>query len=300
MTNEIIRGRQIVVPLINKSGGAVAAGDVVILGSATAGSFTTTTEAAQVDDMVGVSLEAIAGDATGRICLFGYVPVINLASAATLGAYLFTHTVAKQGTPSATDAAGSFGQALAATATPPAILWGRPSGAAGTPGGGDVATDAIWTAKGDLAVATANDTATVLPAGATGAVLTALSTEATGLVWSKPRYYPTIGISGALTVAQGALTLVVPVACTITNVRAWVGTAPTGADIIVDVLKNGTTIFTTPANRPTIAATTLSDLAAAPDVTAIAANDIIAVSVAQIGSTIAGSDLCVMLEVTVP
>ncbi|HET7630299.1 MAG TPA: hypothetical protein VFK03_02905, partial [Candidatus Saccharimonadales bacterium] len=41
---------------------------------------------------------------------------------------------------------------------------------------------------------------------------------------------------------------------TIKSVRASVGTAPAGAAVIIDVKKNGTTIFTTTANRPAIAA----------------------------------------------
>ena len=32
-----------------------------------------------------------------------------------------------------------------------------------------------------------------------------------------------------------------------------VGTAPTGGSVVVDILLNGTTIYGTPANRPTIA-----------------------------------------------
>lgn len=51
-------------------------------------------------------------------------------------------------------------------------------------GGGAVATDTIWDAKGDLAVATATDTATKLAVGANGQVLTADSAEATGVKWS--------------------------------------------------------------------------------------------------------------------
>jgi hypothetical protein len=40
---------------------------------------------------------------------------------------------------------------------------------------------------------------------------------------------------------------------TVTGVRASVGTAPTGATLIVDVNLAGTTIFTTQASRPAIA-----------------------------------------------
>lgn len=127
MPNDLMRGRQTVVSLTNKSGSGVVAGDVVILSSSTAGAFTTTASASQVADWCGVALETIANDSAGRVCLFGYVPIINLSASAALGDYVYTHTVAKQATPSGTDTLGSFGQVLGTGATPAAILWGRPT-----------------------------------------------------------------------------------------------------------------------------------------------------------------------------
>jgi hypothetical protein len=47
-----------------------------------------------------------------------------------------------------------------------------------------MATDTLWDAKGDLAVATANDTAVALAVGANGYVLTADSAAATGVKWA--------------------------------------------------------------------------------------------------------------------
>jgi hypothetical protein len=76
-----------------------------------------------------------------------------------------------------------------------------------------------------------------------------------------------------------------------------VGTAPTGAAILVDVNKNGTTIFTTQGNRPSIAAGGNASSAAVPDVTSLAAGDFLTVDVDQIGSTVAGSDLTVIVTV---
>ena len=51
-------------------------------------------------------------------------------------------------------------------------------------GSGDVATDAIWDAKGDLAVGTGANTAAKLTVGANGTVLTADSSTATGTKWA--------------------------------------------------------------------------------------------------------------------
>lgn len=87
-------------------------------------------------------------------------------------------------------------------------------------------------------------------------------------------------------------------AWTINGVRASVGTAPTGASIIIDIKVNGTTIFTTQANRPTIAAAAFaSSYVTNMDVTSVAAGSYITVDVAQVGSTIPGSDLTVQVEV---
>ena len=87
-------------------------------------------------------------------------------------------------------------------------------------------------------------------------------------------------------------------AWTISGVRASVGTAPTGSSLIVDVKVNGATIFTTPANRPTITAgTQASSFVTNMDVTTVAAGAYVTVDVAQVGSTIPGSDLTVQLEV---
>jgi len=106
----------------------------------------------------------------------------------------------------------------------------------------------------------------------------------------------TYGIRGTLVVGTGAARFYFNRAVTVTNVRASVGTQPTGASILVDVNKNGTTIFTTQGNRPTIAVSTNTDAVATPDVTAFAAGDYMTVDVDQIGSTVAGADLTVQVE----
>lgn len=86
---------------------------------------------------------------------------------------------------------------------------------------------------------------------------------------------------------------------TIQSVRASVGTQPTGAAIIVDVKKNGTSIFaTTTANRPTIAVSTNSAVAGTPDTTTISSTDYLTVDILQVGSTVAGGSLTVQIVVT--
>lgn len=60
--------------------------------------------------------------------------------------------------------------------------WNAPGGS----GGGVVSSDAIWDAKGDLAVGTGADAATRLAVGSDGQVLTADSTQTTGARWAAP------------------------------------------------------------------------------------------------------------------
>jgi len=165
MANDSIRGRQVVLRLTNKSGGDVVEGDVVIISSGTAAAFTTTTTANLTTDAVGVVLESIADNATGRVCISGYVPKIALSASASLGDTVATHTVAKQAAPAAARTTGSFGEVLGTGATPAALLWGMPDGGSA---GGSVATDTIWDAAGDIVQGTGSNTAGRLAIGTAG------------------------------------------------------------------------------------------------------------------------------------
>jgi hypothetical protein len=111
----------------------------------------------------------------------------------------------------------------------------------------------------------------------------------------------TLVFTVAGTVSAGAGGLRIPnatgSALTIRAVQASVGTAPTGASLIVDVNKNGTTIFTTQANRPTIAAAgNTSGKVTNMDVTSLADGDYLTVDVDQVGSGTPGSNLTVLVE----
>jgi hypothetical protein len=72
-------------------------------------------------------------------------------------------------------------------------------------------------------------------------------------------------------------------------------TAPTGADLIVDVNIDGTTMFTTQGNRPTIEATENSGTSGTPDVTTIADGSYLTFDIDQVGSTIPGADLVIIV-----
>lgn len=101
--------------------------------------------------------------------------------------------------------------------------------------------------------------------------------------------------SGVVAVKVGGARYYVEQAMSISTVRVSVGTAPTGAAILVDVNKNGTTIYTTQANRPQIAVSTNTATGNSPNVTTLAAGDYLTVDIDQVGSTVAGSDLTVQI-----
>lgn len=107
-------------------------------------------------------------------------------------------------------------------------------------------------------------------------------------------------VAGDLSVTSSPIRVHAPEAMTVTNVTAAVNTAPTGAAVIVDVNKNGTTMFTTQGNRPQIAAAGTEDLSSVPDVTSIAQNDVITIDVDQVGSSTVGADLVVQVRCTAP
>jgi hypothetical protein len=97
----------------------------------------------------------------------------------------------------------------------------------------------------------------------------------------------------ALTTGTAKGTFRMPYAMTVTDVRATVSTAPTGANIIVDINDGGTSIMTT--NKLSIDATekTSTTASTAPGVTdtALADDAEITIDIDQIGSTIAGAGL---------
>lgn len=194
------------------------------------------------------------------------------------------------------------------------------------------------TTKGDIYTATAASTPARQGVGTDGQVLTAASGQPTGLSWTTitasgigaiassekgaPNGVAQLDGSGKVTPGQlltSNITKILPysytgnlsvntgtfrlyndsgVAWTIAGVRASVGTAPGGVSIIIDIKKNGVTIFTTQANRPTIAAgSNTSGNVTNMDINTVAAGEYLTVDISQIGTTTIGADLTVQLEV---
>jgi len=116
------------------------------------------------------------------------------------------------------------------------------------------------------------------------------------LASSKPTF--TWSVVGTLTTGT-SVSPIIGVPRTLTAIKAYlyVKTAPTGADVIVDINKNGTSIWaTTPADRPKILAGATSGNTTSFDTTALAEGDILIPDIDQIGSTIAGTDITIQLK----
>ena len=101
----------------------------------------------------------------------------------------------------------------------------------------------------------------------------------------------------ALAVADGLATFRMPFAFTLTAIRASVTTAPTDADIIVDVTQNGASLYTTTLLHIDALDKTSVGSATTPNLTTTALTDDaeIKINLDQIGSTIAGTGLKVYL-----
>lgn len=159
-----IYGRQVIVLLTNKSGGAVVAGDVVVPDGANDSAFTTTTSASVIAP-VWVVQESIANNATGRVLIGGYAALVNVNASVTRGNYGATFTVAKQATDGgASRTAGTFCRFLTGGTTPIAYVY--PTDLLGS------SLTNPMTTKGDIILGDTGGTPSRLGAGASGTVLT--------------------------------------------------------------------------------------------------------------------------------
>lgn len=119
----------------------------------------------------------------------------------------------------------------------------------------------------------------------------------TGFVGSRgpsATYELSFSLPGALSVGTGVMRWYITRPTVIVSVSATVSTAPTGASIIFDVNKNGTSIFT---SNPSIAQNAFTSFNNIPTTTLLAVNDYLTVDVDQIGSIIGGSDAVIRLLV---
>lgn len=104
-------------------------------------------------------------------------------------------------------------------------------------------------------------------------------------------------VTGSLvTGASAAPYLVATHSLTIEKAYASIKTAPTGSSIIIDINKNGSTIWSTQANRLTVAAGATSGTQTIFNTTSLSDGDVLRVDLDQVGSSTSGSDLTIQLK----
>lgn len=110
----------------------------------------------------------------------------------------------------------------------------------------------------------------------------------------------TFYIPGDVTVSSGVMRLPNHFGATLTILGVYldITTAPTGQDLIVDIHKAATTIFTNQANRPVIADGAVAGNTTTIDVPTWADGDYLLAHVDQIGTTAAGADLTITVVAT--
>ncbi len=130
-----------------------------------------------------------------------------------------------------------------------------------------------------------------------GGVPTIYCIDDTGDVYTLQEGRPTFlfTVTGTVTVAT-SVTPIIPAHRTLTIVKAYavLKTGPTGANLIVDINKNGSTIMT--GTKLVVAAGATTGSQTTFSTTDLADGDSLTIDIDQIGSTIAGADLSVYLR----
>lgn len=106
--------------------------------------------------------------------------------------------------------------------------------------------------------------------------------------------------TGPLLVSSGTIRFPVFETVKVVGALAMLNTSPTGAAVILDVLKNGASIYTNTNNRPTIAdgGNTSQIPIPQPDINTAVLGDYFQVNILQVGSTTPGADLSIVIVYT--
>ena len=83
----------------------------------------------------------------------------------------------------------------------------------------------------------------------------------------------------------------------IIKATAYIATAPTGADLLIDINLNGTTLWASSGKLTIAASANAATAKTAFDNTAVAIDDYFTVDIDQIGSTVAGTNLTIQLHI---
>lgn len=96
-------------------------------------------------------------------------------------------------------------------------------------------------------------------------------------------------LNGDLAIGQGTKRFYLPTNATIQSVEVALATTPDTTAVIVDANKNGTTLFSTQANRPTVSPGSYHSGLKVPNVTSVSLGDYLTFDVDQIGSVGTGT-----------
>jgi hypothetical protein len=168
----------------------------------------------------------------------------------------------------------------------------------------NVTSGTLAVARGGTGQTTATTAFNALAPAQTGNAGKYLTTNGTAASWGTVTAptIPTFALAQGTPVTTGANktnVLIVPLAGTITRAWAAAKTGPTGADLVFDINLNGTTIWSTQANRLKITAGSTTGNTTTFDTAVVSAGDQLTIDVDQVGSTIAGQDITVSLLILV-
>lgn len=106
-----------------------------------------------------------------------------------------------------------------------------------------------------------------------------------------------VSISGSLATGTNQTPLIRILGTeTITRITADVKTAPTGASIILDVNKNGSTIWSTQINRLSVSSGAVVGSQTTFDTTSLTDGDLLTIDLDQVGSGTPGADLTIAIK----
>jgi hypothetical protein len=121
----------------------------------------------------------------------------------------------------------------------------------------------------------------------------------TGSAWEGVlRHIARVSIQGTLSTGSDVVPpIIFPRACTIKKVSARVGTDPTGAALQIDLNKNGSNSIFSAAFQIAAAGSSNSTTSFNASYEDLAADDYLTLDIDQVGSTVAGADLSITIEV---
>lgn len=305
---QFLQGRIVSLQRLNLTGATLLEGSVVYIQGS---EFKVTTTVGLSDYMLAVIPEDIPNGEYGRGVIFGHAVKILLSEPGVQDQGLVTSTTAGEAKPiTGVGTEGVFGILLEnGTTEAQAIIWGTPAKTF-THDHDDLYYTQTELDGGQLD--TRYYTETELNNGQLDTryyTETELSTSGLASVhWDNLTNVPPLTpeqmiiftLAGTLYLFTGALrfTNIFGVSRTISEVHLRVKDAPAGSDIIVDVHKNGSTIFTNQANRPQIAAGAVDGTTTTIDVATWADDEYLTIDIDQIGSTTPGGYLTVEIRFT--